>query len=43
MKQRKKQIGARYVARVRGAFHRVIKIPRPKGNVRCVQSVAAMK
>jgi ribosomal protein S27AE len=30
MKQRKKQIGARYVAKVRGAFHRVIKLPRPQ-------------
>jgi hypothetical protein len=43
MKQRKKQIGARYVAKVRGAFHRVVKIPRSQGNLRCAQSAAAMK
>jgi hypothetical protein len=43
MKQRKKQVGARYVARVRGAFHRVVKIPRPQENLRCAQSAAAVK
>jgi hypothetical protein len=37
MKQRKKQIGARYVARMRGAFFKV-KLPRlPKLAVQAVQ------
>lgn len=37
MKQRKKQVGARYVARMRGAFFKV-KLPRlPKLAVQSVQ------
>ncbi len=42
MKRPKKQIGARYVAKARGAFFKV-KIPRPQGDVRCAQSAAAVK
>ncbi len=42
VKQRKKQIGARYVAKVRGAFFK-IKIPLRQGELRCAQSAAAVK
>ena len=42
MKQRKKQIGGRYLARVRGAFGK-LRVPQRIEGLQCVQSAAAMK
>lgn len=42
MKQRKKQIGGRYLARVRGAFEK-LKIPHRGGDQLCVLNAAAIK
>jgi hypothetical protein len=42
MKQRKKQIGGRYLAQVRGAFGK-LRIPQRGGGLQCVRNAAAIK
>jgi hypothetical protein len=42
MKQRKKQIGGRYLARIRGAFEKP-KIPQRGGDRLCALNAAAIK
>ncbi len=42
MKQRKKQIGGRYIARVRGAFGK-LRLLRRDGALLCVRNAAASK
>ena len=42
MKQRKKQIGGRYLARVRGAFGK-LRVLKPGGGLQWARNAAALK